>query len=104
MPEYRHYGPVLRSDQMMHTDCVPEHDVGVFDARMVRIYRRIGSSPDVLGSQGKGREQISVGLWEFTPEGQAQVSKSAGITPEMSKRWFALSFGQIVQPKELVAA
>ncbi|WP_420328161.1 acyl-homoserine-lactone synthase [Mameliella sp.] len=81
-----------------------EHYVGVFDARMVRIYRRIGSSPEVLGSQGQGREQISVGLWEFTPEGQAQVSKSAGITPEMSKRWFALSFGQIVQPKELVAA
>ncbi|CAN0220958.1 unnamed protein product, partial [Chrysoparadoxa australica] len=35
---------------------------------------------------------------------QAQVSKSAGITPEMSKRWFARSFGDIVVPKEREAA
>ena len=37
--------------------------VGVFDARMVRIYRHIGASPDVLGSSGTGRDKISVGLW-----------------------------------------
>ncbi|MGP6088180.1 acyl-homoserine-lactone synthase [Antarctobacter jejuensis] len=81
-----------------------EHYVGVFDARMVRIYRRIGSSPEVLGSQGEGRERISVGLWEFSKAAQAHVAKSAGITPEMSKRWFALSFGQIVSPLELAVA
>jgi acyl homoserine lactone synthase len=81
-----------------------EHYVGVFDARMVRIYRGIGSSPEVLGSQGEGRDQISVGLWEFTAQAQAHVSKTAGITPEMSKRWFALSFGQIVVPQALEAA
>ncbi len=81
-----------------------EHYVGVFDARMVRIYRRIGSSPEVLGSEGTGREQISVGLWEFTPEAQASVSKSAGITPEMSKRWFELSFGGRVELSDQIAA
>ncbi|SMX47351.1 acyl-homoserine-lactone synthase [Maliponia aquimaris] len=80
-----------------------EHYIGVFDARMVRIYRRIGSSPEVLGSQGEGRDQISVGLWEFTRDGQASVARSAGITPEMSKRWFALSFGQTVTQQELAA-
>jgi hypothetical protein len=69
-----------------------EHYVGVFDARMVRIYRRIGSCPEVLGSQGEGRDRISVGLWEFTTEAQSRVSRAAGITPEMSARWFALSF------------
>lgn len=69
-----------------------EHFVGVFDARMVRIYRRIGSSPEILGSQGEGREQISVGLWEFSGEAQASVAKSAGITPEMTRRWFERSF------------
>ena len=30
------------------------HIAGVFDARMIRIYRLIGSSPIVLGTQGKG--------------------------------------------------
>ena len=81
-----------------------EHYVGVFDARMVRIYRRIGSSPEILGTQGEGREQISVGLWEFTRDAQAQVSKSAGISPELSKRWFELSFGKVLGTADLAAA
>lgn len=70
-----------------------EHYVGVFDARMVRIYRRIGASPEVLGSQGRGREQISVGLWEFSAEAQAQVSASAGIPATLSRSWFDSAFG-----------
>lgn len=69
------------------------HYVGVFDARMVRIYRRIGSSPEVLGTQGKGRDAISVGLWEFTADAQAKVAASAGIDPSLSRHWFDLSFG-----------
>lgn len=71
-----------------------DHFVGVFDARMVRIYRMIGSSPDVLGSQGEGRERISLGLWAFEPEAQARVAKRAGITPAQSRSWFDLAFGQ----------
>ena len=63
------------------------HYVGVFDARMVRIYRRIGACPEILGSQGPGREKISVGLWEFTKDAQVRVAESAGITPAMSARW-----------------
>lgn len=74
-----------------------EHFVGVFDARMVRIYRMIGSSPEVLGSQGEGREQISVGLWDFTPEAQAQVAARAGVTPEQSGVWFDQSIGKVAQ-------
>jgi N-acyl-L-homoserine lactone synthetase len=81
-----------------------EHYVGVFDARMVRIYRRIGASPEILGQQGEGRALIAVGLWEFTPAAQALVSRSAGITPELSKRWFELSFGEIIDEAGLIAA
>ncbi len=69
------------------------HFVGVFDARMVRIYRRIGSSPDVLGSVGEGREQISVGLWEFSNEAKGRVAQAARISPELSRLWFDRSFG-----------
>lgn len=71
-----------------------EHFVGVFDARMVRIYRMIGSSPEVLGSEGKGREAISVGLWEFAPEAQAKVAARAGVSLELSRLWFERAFGQ----------
>lgn len=70
------------------------HFVGVFDARMVRIYRMIGASPDVLGSQGEGRDRISVGLWAFSDAAQARVAERAGITPYQSRQWFNLSFGE----------
>src|SRR6056297_2378309 len=35
-----------------------EKFVGVFDARMVKIYRRIGASPEVIGSVGRGQAEI----------------------------------------------
>ena len=61
---------------------------------MVRIYRLIGSAPEVLGSQGAGRDKISVGLWEFTPEAQARVAQRAGISPQLSRLWFERAFGR----------
>ena len=70
-----------------------EHFVGVFDARMVRIYRRIGSSPEVLEQEGEGRAQISVGLWHFAPEAKALVAQKAGLSPEISRLWFDRAFG-----------
>ena len=81
-----------------------EHYVGVFDARMVRIYKRIGASPEVLGSQGEGRERISVGLWEFSAQAQARVAASAGIAPEQSRGWFEAAFGAPVTAQVSVAA
>jgi acyl homoserine lactone synthase len=76
------------------------HFVGVFDARMVRIYNRIGAAPDVLGTQGTGRQAISVGLWEFTDAAQKQVSRMAGLPLDASRRWFEASFGSdVIRPK-----
>lgn len=69
------------------------HFVGVFDARMVRIYRMIGSSPEILGSAGEGRDRISVGLWGFCASVQARVARRAGISPEQSRFWFDQAFG-----------
>jgi acyl homoserine lactone synthase len=70
------------------------HFVGVFDERMVRIYRMIGSSPDVLGSKGEGRDRISVGLWDFSKDAQARVARRAGISPAQSRGWFEARFGR----------
>lgn len=77
--------------------------VGVFDARMVRIYRMIGSSPEVLGTEGEGRDAISVGLWSFSADVQAQVARRAGITPAQMRSWFDLSFGAEQRSTELRA-
>ncbi len=73
------------------------HFVGVFDARMVRIYRMIGASPEVLGSQGAGRDQISVGLWDFSEDAQARVARRAGISPTQSRGWFEACFGRVTE-------
>ena len=70
-----------------------EHFVGVFDARMVRIYRMIGASPEVLGTAGTGRDQISVGLWHFDKTAAAKVAQRAGVPLERSRRWFERAFG-----------
>lgn len=70
-----------------------KHYVGVFDARMVRIYRAIGSSPDIMGSEGEGRDRISLGLWEFTDAAREKVAKRAGISAQQSDEWFRQSFG-----------
>ncbi len=72
-----------------------KHFVGVFDARMVRIYKRVGSSPDVLGSQGEGREQINVGLWAFDADAQARVAERALVSPAQSHAWFNRAFGAL---------
>lgn len=79
------------------------HFAGVFDARMVRIYRLIGSSPEVLGTTGTGRDAISVGLWEFTSDAQAKVAAKAGLSLELSRLWFDRAFGGTTA-KSLAAA
>ena len=68
--------------------------VGVFDARMVRIYRQIGSSPDILGSSGTGRDKISVGLWNYDQSDRVKVLARAGLSSMLSEHWYARSFGE----------
>ena len=80
------------------------HFVGVFDAKMQRIYRAIGSSPEVLGCEGRGRNRISVGLWEFTEQAKRKVASRAGISPQLSQLWFDRAFGaQRAGPMALTA-
>lgn len=77
-----------------------EHFAGVFDARMIRIYRMIGASPEVLGSEGHGRDAVSVGLWGYSDAVQALVADKAGLTPAQSMAWFRASFGDERQAEE----
>ncbi len=79
------------------------HYVGVFDARMVRIYRRIGACPEIIGHQGEGLDMIAVGLWEFTADAQARVSRCSGISPQLSRSWFDRSFGCTFAPASAAA-
>lgn len=78
------------------------HFVGVFDARMIRIYRAIGAAPDLLGAQGAGRDLIAVGLWRFSAPARDRVARRAGISPALSRLWFDRAFGAQPEPERLV--
>ena len=79
------------------------HMLGVFDARMVRIYRMIGASPEIMGTAGHGRDQISVGLWEYQAAARPSVLKKAGLSSQISELWFERSFGRPVQEHPVAA-
>lgn len=69
-----------------------EQAVGVFDARMPRIYGRIGHSPDVIGTCGEGRDAISVGIWTVSEEVRQIVSLRSGVPIPAMQKWFEASF------------
>lgn len=68
------------------------HFVGVFDARMERIYRLLGVEPDVVGADGVGRKRTGVGLWDFQIAARPSILAKVGVSSERSKRWFRRSF------------
>jgi N-acyl-L-homoserine lactone synthetase len=77
--------------------------LGVFDARMPRIYGRIGWKPDVIGTEEAGRDSISVGLWEISEEARQEISDRSGIPLTAVARWFELSFEANVSEQQAAA-
>ncbi len=69
------------------------HAVGVFDARMLRIYGRLGWPPAVLGQDGAGRSAICAGLWSYTDDLRTGLLRKAGLSDEMSTLWYQRAFG-----------
>ncbi|WP_099827241.1 acyl-homoserine-lactone synthase [Oceaniglobus indicus] len=69
------------------------HAVGVFDARMLRVYGRLGWPPAVLGRDGAGRDAICAGLWTYGPELRAALLARAGVSSEVSRHWYRRAFG-----------
>ncbi len=80
-----------------------QHIIGVFDARMIRVYRRVGWGPTVLGTDGAGQDAISAGLWPCERSYRARLLSRAGVTAEVSDHWFNRSFGAPVNRVAAVA-
>jgi acyl homoserine lactone synthase len=76
-----------------------EHIAGVFDARMIRVYRRVGWGPTILGSDGTGRDAISAGLWPCDEAYRARLLARAGVSDEVSRHWLARAW----QPTPIAA-
>ena len=66
--------------------------VGVFDARMIRIYKRIGWEPTIVGTGGEGKDRVSVGLWEVCEEAKARICKVSGLSLATPTAWYEASF------------
>jgi acyl homoserine lactone synthase len=82
-----------------------EQAVGVFDARMPRIYGRIGWMPDVIGTTGQGRDAISIGVWTVSDEARAEMCRRLGIPASVVSGWFDASFAApAAHGRDLVAA
>jgi len=97
-------GAIMLSGGEMMEGLGLTHIAGVFDARMIRIYRLIGSSPVVLGSEGTGRDQISVGLWPYSADDCNRVAERAGLPRELSRMWFNAAFGKLGKPRFALSA
>ncbi len=76
---------------------------GVFDARMIRVYRRVGWGPTVLGTDGTGRDAISAGLWPCEESYRARLLSKAGVSSEVSNLWYDRSFGSPIERTAAVA-
>ena len=81
-----------------------EHALAVFDARMVRIYSRIGFVPDVIGTSGTGRSAVSLGLWTFSDAARAEISERSAIPLETAARWYDTAFWVRAQASDLAEA
>lgn len=68
------------------------HSVGVFDAPMLRVYKRLGWAPAVLGSRGEGRTAIHAGLWAFAPELRPALLRRSGLSAEAADYFYNRSF------------
>lgn len=58
--------------------------LGVFDTPMIRVYRRLGWSPEVLGRA----DGIAAGLWTFTPEIHAHLRAETGLDHRLLQNVF----------------
>jgi len=72
-----------------------EHALGVFDARMLRLYRRLGWTPDVIGTQGQGAARLCVGLWDFNAAPIVSLQQRACVDAATATLWFRTAFNAV---------
>lgn len=52
--------------------------IATFDRRMLPIYKRTGWAPEVIGSEGEGRDAIHLGLWDVNDASVAGLRARLG--------------------------
>ncbi|MEX0301198.1 MAG: autoinducer synthase, partial [Leisingera sp.] len=93
-------GLMLGSLEIMRNFGIP-HYTAVFYRHTARAFRNLGFGPEIVSTQGEGRNPICMGFWEYTEETYLNVSRKAGIAPELSQLWFDRSFGGMPAPEPM---
>lgn len=65
------------------------HSLGVFDKPMVRVYRRLGWEPEVLGTA----DGISAGMWQLSQDTVDLFLRKQGLTRDDARGWLDAAFG-----------
>ncbi|WP_299155171.1 acyl-homoserine-lactone synthase [uncultured Tateyamaria sp.] len=75
--------------------------VGVFDQKMLPIYRRLGSRPTVIG-WSEGRENIiGVGLWDYSSSEYDKMLERSGLSETEMELFFVNSRLQLpISPRK----
>lgn len=69
-----------------------EQAIGVIYTRTLGIYHRIGHRPDVIGTDGGGRDSISICVWNLSEEARDSICARSGLSPAAVAQWFEDSF------------
>ncbi len=65
--------------------------VAVFDRRMIRVYRKSGVPPKVIGSKRYGGGMIGVGSWDYSLDHYKKLLSAAEITGDEMELYLANS-------------
>ncbi len=76
--------------------------IGVVYSRTLGVYHRIGHAPDVIGSDGIGRDSISICIWNLTEAARDRICARCGIPAARIAEWFDASF-QATAPERAAA-
>lgn len=88
--------------KVMQEFCI-EHFIGVFDRKMLPVYRLIGAVPTVLGWSQGDINRIGVGLWEYSENDYARLLDDCGLSAIEMELYFANS-AIAVEATDAVAA
>jgi acyl homoserine lactone synthase len=58
------------------------HVIGIFDAPMLRIYRRIGWLPEIIAHSKDRRKGVGVGVWEVNKSVHEAICRRHGLCEE----------------------
>ena len=78
--------------------------VGVASQEMLRLYRRIGVAPEVIGMAEHESGKIAACLWRFSDRTYGELSQRVGITRDKMEAWYLASVSEELDVVNMQAA